>query len=118
MAAYVASNVNATPGSRATKTTLMNGYTGKTNETGAPDVEAGLEDNRLSLDPNQPDWKDTLASWEDGGEYTVTAKIRQISPGEFQVVEMTPVAEEEVVEEEAETEPTSKSAAAARMMEA
>lgn len=50
--------------------------------------EAGALDNRLSLNPNDPMWKDKVGEWEDGQEYNVTLKVRQISPGEFEVVGM------------------------------
>ena len=42
-------------------------------------------DNRLSLDPN--DERFAFASeWRDGAEYSVELRVRQISPGEFEVV--------------------------------
>jgi hypothetical protein len=45
--------------------------------------EAGSVDNRLSLTPSQfPFTKD----WTDGSTYTLTVQVRQISPGEFEVV--------------------------------
>jgi hypothetical protein len=47
--------------------------------------EPGAYDNRLSLDPNDDRWPFVL-DWEDGEEYTVTLRIRQISPGEFEVL--------------------------------
>jgi hypothetical protein len=59
--------------------------------------EPGSEDNRLSLNPNDPNWQDTLAAWKDGGEYKVTLTISQISPGEFQVTAL----ESETPEEDA-----------------
>lgn len=49
-----------------------------------PYDEAGATDNRLSLNPGQFDF---TKDWEDGSTYTITAKVRQISPGEFEVVE-------------------------------
>lgn len=48
-------------------------------------TDPGAVDNRLSLDPNDARWKDMLAEWEDGQEYTVTLTITQLSPGEFEV---------------------------------
>lgn len=96
----------------------------------AVENEPGMEDNRLSLNPNDPAWKDTLAEWEDGEEYPITdlpegTMIRQISPGEFAVV--PPVAAEAETEETEEAEepeeesamppaPSRKSKAAAAMM--
>jgi hypothetical protein len=68
----------------------------------ADGTDPGAEDNRLSLDPNNPDWKDAIADWEDGEEYTLTVKARQISPGEFAVIEVTP--ETESSDEESDTE--------------
>lgn len=90
----------------------------------AVEAEPGMEDNRLSLDPNNPAWKDTLAEWEDGEEYPITdlpegTMIRQISPGEFSVVPPveSPAAETETEEEPAETPmPSRKTKAAAAMM--
>lgn len=56
------------------------------NPYAAADEEAGSYDNRLSLDPNDERWP-FVADWEDDEEYTVTLRIRQISPGEFEVLE-------------------------------
>ena len=73
----------------------------------APDP--GAMDNRLSLDPNDPNWKEAIADWEDGEEYTLTVKAIQISPGEFEVTEVTPEeespAEDAAPVEEAEPAP-------------
>lgn len=82
----------------------MNGMKNKMNETGATDEDAGMMDNRLSLNPNEPAFRDVLAEWEDGGEYALTdlpegTMLRQISPGEFEVM---PPAEGEVAETEEE----------------
>jgi hypothetical protein len=45
--------------------------------------EGGAVDNRLSLTPDQfPFTKD----WKDGSTYSLSVQIRQISPGEFEVV--------------------------------
>jgi len=59
-----------------------------TNSPYTPGDEGGAEDNRLSLNPNDPKWKDMVAAWEDGQEYDVSGRIRQISPGEYEVVTM------------------------------
>lgn len=49
--------------------------------------EPGEVENRLSLNPNDPDFVDTIGDWEDGNEYTLSnVKVRQISPGEFEVL--------------------------------
>lgn len=50
--------------------------------------EPGAVDNRLSLNP---DAFPVIKEWEDGEEYALTdlpagTKLRQISPGEFEVV--------------------------------
>jgi len=60
--------------------------------------EPGAVENRLSLDPTNDAWADTIGNWDDGEEYTVEVKVRQISPGEFEVLEATP--KEEAEEEE------------------
>ena len=61
--------------------------------------EPGAQDNRLSLDPNDPKFA-FAADWEDGKEYNVNLKVRQISPGEFETIEGT---EGDPVEGEAES---------------
>jgi hypothetical protein len=53
-------------------------------------MDPGEIENRLSLNPSNPDWKNFLGEWSDGEEYTLTVKVTQISPGEFQVTEATP----------------------------
>lgn len=52
------------------------------------DDEPGAQDNRLSLDPNDPKFA-FAADWQDGQEYNVNLKVRQISPGELEVIEGT-----------------------------
>lgn len=47
--------------------------------------EPGAQDNRLSLDPNDPTFE-FAANWEDGKEYNVNLRVRQISPGEFEPI--------------------------------
>lgn len=61
-------------------------YRNATTGTDATMDEAGAQDNRMSLDPSNPQWKDTVGSWEDGKTYTMTVTLRQISPGEFEVL--------------------------------
>ena len=63
-------------------------------------TDPGAEDNRLSLDPNNPDWKEAIADWEDGQEYTLTVKVNQISPGEFTVIKVLPESESDAEEAE------------------
>lgn len=65
---------------------------------GAP-AEAGQIDNRLSLDPSDTRWQKLLGGWDDGGEYTVTMTINQISPGEFEVKSMKEAPEDEAKED-------------------
>lgn len=60
--------------------------------------EPGAVDNRLSLIPNEFG----VDGWEDGKTYEISLKVRQISPGEFEVIERTDSEEEEP--EEAQTE--------------
>ena len=55
-----------------------------------PSQDPGEIQNRLSLDPSNPNWRDFVGSWEDGQEYTLTVKVRQVSPGEFEVTSATP----------------------------
>lgn len=59
-----------------------------------------LTNNVLSLDPNDDRWSGPLQSWQDGAEYDVTLKIRQLSPGEFEVIKLTPSAATEPAPEE------------------
>jgi hypothetical protein len=83
----------------------MNGQsydTGHGNEQGD---EPGSVENRLSLDPNNDSWKDTVGEWEDGKTYSLTVKVTQISPGEFEVLEATPEAEPNDNAGEEQTEP-------------
>jgi hypothetical protein len=49
-------------------------------------------DNHLRLNPNDPQWQEGVANWEDGD----TVRFReieavQISPGEYRVTKATPV---------------------------
>jgi len=62
-------------------------------------------DNRLSLDPNDDRWAETIGDWSDGKEYTVEATVRQVSPGEFEVVGLTASGEEPEEGEEEEEVP-------------
>lgn len=72
-------------------------------------TEPGEVENRLSLNPSQfPE----IAEWGDGQEYDITiggttTKIRQMTPGEFEVVPPVETVPEEVVEAPA---PRSRSA--------
>lgn len=71
----------------------------------AADQEEPL-DNELSLDPADDRWSKPLDSWEDGKEYDVSMKIRQVSPGRFEVLSLTPEGGE--TEEEAPEEKPAK----------
>jgi len=55
-------------------------------EAGNTVPDPGAVDNRLSLDPGDPRWSKTIKGWEDGTDYTLKLKLRQMSPGEFEVV--------------------------------
>lgn len=71
-------------------------------------TDPGELDNRLSLDPSDPLWKEFVGSWQDGQEYTMVVKARQISPGEFEVTGVTP--SDSATEEEAEPAPGNEEA--------
>jgi hypothetical protein len=60
--------------------------------------EPGQEDNRLSLDPNDPRWKKLLDDWSDGESYSVNVQIEQISPGEFRITALKEAAAPETDE--------------------
>lgn len=66
--------------------------------------EPGALDNRLSLDPNDDRWSSTVSEWKDDGEYTVTLNVRQVSAGEYEVVDMESAEAVEEPEEEEEPE--------------
>jgi len=51
-----------------------------------PSNEPGAEDNRLSLNPSDEQWSETLNAWEDGQCYKVELEIEQMSPGEFREI--------------------------------
>lgn len=64
--------------------------------------EPGETDNRLSLIPSD---FPAIEGWEDGEEYSLTdlpkgTKLRQISPGEFEVIPPMPAAEDAAEDEE------------------
>ncbi len=63
--------------------------------------EPGAVDNRLSLIPKEFGVED----WEDGKTYDISLKVRQISPGEFEVVERTDTEVEEPEESMTEGNP-------------
>lgn len=56
--------------------------------SGVQGREPGSVDNRLSLDPSDPKWSDLIGSWKDGEEYDLKLKVSQISPGEFEVMDV------------------------------
>jgi hypothetical protein len=67
------------------------------NEGIAEPEEPGAVDNRLSLIPSD---FPVIEDWQDGEEYSLSelgadVKIRQISPGEFEVMPGAPAPEEE-----------------------
>lgn len=68
--------------------------------------EVGALDNRLILDPSDDRWATSVGSWTDGEEYTFSeVKVRQISPGKFEVISATAApAEAEEAEAPAEGE--------------
>jgi hypothetical protein len=76
--------------------------------------EAGAQDDRLSLTPSK---FPIVADWEDGQTYTITLKVEQISPGEFQVLSAdkpgTPQLEEPGTEQQPEGEPVNEEKAPA-----
>lgn len=53
-----------------------------------PDAEAGAIENRLSLNPNDPQ-NSAVKDWQDGQRYNVSGEVEQISPGEFKVLSIT-----------------------------
>lgn len=46
--------------------------------------EAGAVEDRLSLTPSKYPFTE---DWKDGQTYTMTVKVQQISPGEFQIMD-------------------------------
>ena len=46
--------------------------------------EARSGDNFLTLNPNE---FPVLEKWEDGNDYSILLKVRQVSPGEFEVTD-------------------------------
>jgi hypothetical protein len=64
--------------------------------------EPGTVENRLSVNVNDERWSSAVESWEDGQEYEATVKLRQIGPGEFEVLSMDTADE---YEEDGEIEP-------------
>lgn len=74
-------------------------------------TDPGSVDNRLTLDPGDKRWYAVLKKWEDGEDYSITVKARQLSPGEFEVLSVkakaAPTSDEpaEPAEEEDDDEP-------------
>ena len=73
----------------------MEGFTGPTGRTngadpviaGSPTDEAGATDNLLTLNPNDPNFKDIVGDWQDNEEYVFEKlRVQQISPGNYRVV--------------------------------
>lgn len=99
---FVASVINAHPGAHATENSMPQ-ITSKSLEsrTGS-EVDPGAIDNRLSVNPNDPNWKDEIAGLEDGEECELRIPARVISPGEFAVLGLS--VESKVAEEEEDEE--------------
>lgn len=57
-------------------------------EAKSTETDPGAVDNRLTLDPGDKRWSGLLKKWEDGEDYSITVKARQISPGEFEVMSL------------------------------
>lgn len=57
--------------------------------SGTAGREPGSIDNRLSLNPSDPKWQDKIDSWQDGEKYTITVNVTQLSPGEYEVEDVT-----------------------------
>jgi len=74
---------------------------------GMREDEPGAYDNRLSLDPHDERWPFVL-QWEDGEEYTLSIRVRQISPGEFEVLGAEEVGGTETEEEYGEVKKVQK----------
>lgn len=66
---------------------MVSAQTAGNDQSYTDENEAGAQDNLLSVNPNDPEWKDELATWKDDTEYPIpTGTMRQISPGEFAIV--------------------------------
>lgn len=79
---------------------MVSAQTAGNDQSYVEENEAGTQDNLLSLNPNDPKWKETVGAWEDGKEYKgVTVDLRQISPGEFEVTSLEAPADTGVEEE-------------------
>jgi len=51
--------------------------------------ESGALDNVLTLNPNDPRFEPTVKNWKDDGVYQITGgRIRQVSPGQFEVIDL------------------------------
>ena len=60
------------------------------NPPGSPATQA--DDNHLRLNPNDPQWQEQVANWQDGETYQFKdVEVLQISPGEYRVTKATPV---------------------------
>lgn len=74
--------------------------------------ESGALDNVLTLNPNDPRFEATIKNWKDDGVYQITGgQIRQVSPGQFEVIDLKfgdnaePPIEEEAAQRAAEKTP-------------
>lgn len=100
--AYCCHKVIADPARLTIKITQpMNGSQTTNGQSDALQDEAGATDNQLQLDPNDPRWKSAVGNWEDGKTYEFSSlKVRQISPGVFEVTDAVPGAESEGTQED------------------
>lgn len=67
---------------------MNTGVTGTPYESGPVSIEgeSGALDNVLTLNPNDGRWPAVLR-WKDDATYTFTnVKVRQVSPGQFEVI--------------------------------
>ncbi len=64
--------------------------------------EAGAMEERLSLTPSK---YPMLEKWQDGSTYTITLKVEQVSPGEFEVISATSPGADMPKEPGTETQP-------------
>lgn len=78
----------------------------KTGNMAEAEGEPGAVENRLTLSTSDPRFKDKLEAWEDGGEYPIkSGTIRQISPGEFEIIKLDLGGSSERTSDKGEGEP-------------
>lgn len=91
---------------------MNTGATGTEYDTGPASMggESGALDNVLTLNPNDERWPAVL-QWKDDQTYTFTnVKVRQVSPGQFEVIsaETGPEENEGAAEDQAAERASSK----------